>query len=91
MQLARAYFGLDNPTWAATQLEEALRLLTANDGQGNPAEAADALMLAGSIVTRIKKMKEALQFYEAASKLLCASRRLSKICIDAHHSRQLYG
>lgn len=67
VQLARAYFGLNNPQWAGVQLDEALRILTSADVYSNSGEAADAMMLAGGVLIRIKKIKEALQFYEAAA------------------------
>jgi CHAT domain-containing protein/tetratricopeptide (TPR) repeat protein len=67
IQLARTYFGLDNAVWAGQQLDEALKILTSSDVYSNSSEAAEALMLAGSVLVKIKKLKEALQFYEAAA------------------------
>jgi CHAT domain-containing protein/Tfp pilus assembly protein PilF len=67
VQLARAYFGLNNRVWAGEQLDSALKLLTAADGTSTSPEAADAMVLAGSILVNINKMKEALQYYESAA------------------------
>jgi len=67
VQLARAYFQLGNPVWAGQQLDDALKLLTASDGTSSSGDAAEAMVLAGSILVRINKFKEALQYYESGA------------------------
>lgn len=67
--LAQAYFGLENPVWAAKQLELALRSLV---GQANtdPTEASSVLTLAGGLLLQNNKPKEAITFYHQAAQYL---------------------
>ncbi len=67
--LAQAYFGLDNPVWAAKQLELALRSLVGQQTT-DPAEAASVLTLAGGLLLQNNKPKEAITFYHQASQYL---------------------
>jgi CHAT domain-containing protein len=66
LELARAYYGLHNDDWAASQLEEALRLFTTG-GTANSKEAADTMTFAAGLMIRVKNYKPALQMYEAAA------------------------
>jgi len=66
LNLAQAYFGLDNPVWAGQQLDSALREFNA-DGTNNSADTARLMNLAASVLIRIGKLKESLQFYQAAA------------------------
>lgn len=67
IQLARAYFGLQNAVAAGAQLDDALKILTSSSTYSNSSEAAEALMLSGSVLIKINRLKDALQFYEAAA------------------------
>lgn len=64
--LAQAFFGLENTTHATLQLDEALRMFT-QESTTNAPEAAEASSIAGSVLVRIHKLKEALQFYQNAA------------------------
>lgn len=67
--LAQAYFGLENPVWAAKQLEMALKSLV---GQANadPLEASTVLNLAGTLLLQNGKHKEAITFFHQSSQYL---------------------
>lgn len=65
LYLAQAYFGLDNPVWAGEQLEAAMKDFT-NAGGNNASDTARLMTLAASILMKIGKVKEAVQFYEAS-------------------------
>jgi CHAT domain-containing protein/tetratricopeptide (TPR) repeat protein len=64
--LAQAYFGLDNPVWAGQQLELAMKSFTAAGGN-NAADTARAMLLASSVLVNMGKLKESIQFLEAAA------------------------
>lgn len=66
LYLAQAYFGLDNPLWAGQQLDQALKAFSA-DGGNNAADTARLMNLAASIIINAGKLKEALQFLQAAA------------------------
>lgn len=60
--LAQAYFGLDNSLWAVQQLDAALKILT-KEGTNN-LDTAKLMNLAGSLLLKYGKYKEALQFFK---------------------------
>ncbi len=60
--LAQAYFGLDNTLWAVQQLDAALKILT-KEGTNN-LDTAKLMNLAGSLLLKYGKYKEALQFFK---------------------------
>lgn len=64
--LAQAYFGLDNPSWAGQQLELAMESFN-QIGVNDAPEAAKVMMLAGGILFKSGKLKEAVQFYQGAA------------------------
>jgi CHAT domain-containing protein len=64
--LSQAYFGLDNPVWAGQQLDAALSEFNA-DGTGDSIDTAHLMDLAASILIKMGKIKESLQFYQAAA------------------------
>jgi tetratricopeptide (TPR) repeat protein len=64
--LAQAYFGLDNPVWAGEQLEAAMKSFSAS-GANNAPDTARLMTLAASVLMKMGKIKEAIQFYEAAA------------------------
>ena len=64
--LAQAYFGLDNPLWAGQQLESAMKAFTSS-GANNAPDTARLMTLAASILMKMGKVKEAIQFYEASA------------------------
>lgn len=66
VQLARAYFGLDNQTGAGAQLDDALKLFTGSN-VNNPTDAAEILSVSAGLLTRLGKLKESLKFYEQAA------------------------
>ncbi|RTL35972.1 MAG: CHAT domain-containing protein [Candidatus Melainabacteria bacterium] len=66
VQLARAYFGLDNATGAGEQLDEALKIFTGSNVT-NPSDAAEILSVSANLLSRLNKQKEALKFYEQAA------------------------
>lgn len=66
VQLARAYFGLDNATGAGAQLDDALKLFTSSN-ISNPADAAEILNVSAGLLSRLNKLKESLKFYEQAA------------------------
>ncbi len=66
LYLAEAYFGLDNPIWAGQQLDLALKEFNA-DGTNNSADTARLMNLAASVLIKMGKIKEAIQFYQAAA------------------------
>ncbi|MBI2810389.1 MAG: tetratricopeptide repeat protein, partial [Candidatus Melainabacteria bacterium] len=66
VQLARAYFGLDNATGAGAQLDDALKLFTGSN-VNNPTDAAEILSVSAGLLTRLGKLKESLKFYEQAA------------------------
>jgi CHAT domain-containing protein/tetratricopeptide (TPR) repeat protein len=66
VQLARAYFGLDNATGAGEQLDEALKIFTGSNVT-NPADAAEILSVSANLLARLNKQSEALKFYEQAA------------------------
>ncbi|HEY9711966.1 MAG TPA: hypothetical protein V6C72_00775, partial [Chroococcales cyanobacterium] len=65
--LAQAYFGMDNTVWAGQQLDDALRIFTSEQNAQSAPEAAQILSLAGALLIKYGKLKEALQFFEAAA------------------------
>jgi CHAT domain-containing protein len=64
--LSQAYFGLDNPVWAGQQLDAALSEFNA-DGTNDSPDTAHLMTLAASILIKMGKVKESLQFYQAAA------------------------
>ena len=66
VQLARAYFGLDNPQFASAQLAEALNIFTQQSSSSFP-DAAELLCLSAQLMIKAGKLKEALQFYDQAA------------------------
>ncbi len=66
LYLAEAYYGLDNPAWAGEQLDFAMKAFTAAGGN-NANETAKVMSLAASILVKVGKLKEALQFLQAAA------------------------
>jgi CHAT domain-containing protein/Tfp pilus assembly protein PilF len=66
VQLARAYFGLDNAAGAGAQLDDALKLFTQNN-VNNAGDAAEILTVSAGLLSRIGKLKESLKFYEQAA------------------------
>ena len=64
--LARAYFGLDNPDWAAQQLGDALKIFTQETSSSFP-DAAELLVLSADLMIKAGKVKEALQFLDQAA------------------------
>lgn len=67
--LAQAYFGLENPVWAAKQLELALRSLVGQP-DADPLEASTVLNLAGSLLLQNGKHKEAITFFHQSAQYL---------------------
>jgi CHAT domain-containing protein len=63
--LAQAYFALDNPSWAAAQLDDALKLFT-QYGLNDSAEAAKVMLISGNVLIKMYKVKEAIRFYQGA-------------------------
>ncbi len=63
--LAQCYFALDNPAWAANQLEQALKSFT-QFGVNDSAEAARVMLISGSVLIKMGKVKEAIRFYQGA-------------------------
>ncbi len=81
VQLARAYFGLDNATGAGEQLDEALKLFTGSNVT-NAADAAEILSVSANLMIALNKQKEALKFFEqAATFYLQANDSLKAIAI----------
>ncbi len=68
VQLARAYFGLDNAVGAGQQLDEALKLFTQSNVNSG-ADAAEILAVSARLLNRTGKLKESLKFYEQAATL----------------------
>ncbi len=68
VQLARAYFGLDNATGAGQQLDDALKLFTQSNVNSG-ADAAEILAVSARLLNRTGKLKESLKFYEQAATL----------------------
>lgn len=68
VQLARAYFGLDNSIAAGAQLEDALKLFTTGT-TNNAADAAELLFVSADLLTRIGRLKESIKFYDQAATL----------------------
>ena len=66
LYLAQAYFGLDNPVWAGEQLDLAMKAFTA-DGGNHAADTAMLMNIAAGIILKAGKLKEALQFLQAAA------------------------
>jgi tetratricopeptide (TPR) repeat protein len=66
VQLARAYFGLDNATGAGAQLDDALKLFTQGN-VNNASDSAEILSVSAGLLSRIGKLKESLKFYEQAA------------------------
>lgn len=66
VQLARAYFGLDNAVAAGAQLDDALKLFTGSNVV-NPNDAAEILSVSAGLLSRLGKLKESLKFYEQAA------------------------
>ncbi|HEY9683340.1 MAG TPA: CHAT domain-containing tetratricopeptide repeat protein [Oculatellaceae cyanobacterium] len=64
--LAQAYFGLGQNEWAGTQLAEAIKTFT-NEEAGDAAEAAKLLTLAGQLLIRYGKVREAVQFFQQSA------------------------
>jgi CHAT domain-containing protein/tetratricopeptide (TPR) repeat protein len=64
--LAQAYFGLDNPVWAGEQLDAAMKAFSASGGN-NASDTARLMTLAATVVMKMGKIKESIQFYEAAA------------------------
>ncbi|MBI4534419.1 MAG: CHAT domain-containing protein, partial [Candidatus Melainabacteria bacterium] len=64
--LAQVYFGLDNPVWAGQQLQLALQSFS-DLGGSEGRDAAKAFCLAGSILVKQGKVKEALNLYQGAA------------------------
>ncbi|PWT99322.1 MAG: hypothetical protein C5B53_05545 [Candidatus Melainabacteria bacterium] len=64
--LAQAYFGLDNQLWAGQQLDLAMKAFTASGGNNAP-DTARLMTLAASVLMNMGKVKESIQFYEAAA------------------------
>ncbi|MCW5823915.1 MAG: CHAT domain-containing protein [Cyanobacteria bacterium TGS_CYA1] len=67
--LAQAYFGLENPVWAAKQLEMALKTLV-GQSDTDPLEASTVLNLAGSLLLQNGKHKEAIVFFHQSAQYL---------------------
>ncbi|MGD9681800.1 MAG: hypothetical protein AB7W16_11510, partial [Candidatus Obscuribacterales bacterium] len=65
--LAQAYTGLENHVWAAKQLDAALDLIVSNADK-EPLEAAGILRMSGALLLQYKKIKEAIQFFQASAK-----------------------
>ncbi|MCA9805024.1 MAG: CHAT domain-containing protein [Cyanobacteria bacterium HKST-UBA02] len=65
--LAQAYTGLENHVWAAKQLDAALELIVSNADK-EPLEAAGILRMSGGLLLQYKKVKEAIQFFQASAK-----------------------
>lgn len=79
VQLARAYFGLDNPVWAGQQLDEALKIFTQETGNNAP-DAAEILSISAALMLKMGNMKDALKFYEqSATYYLQANNQLAAI------------
>ena len=66
LYLAQAYFGLENPVWAGQQLDEAMKAFTA-DGGNNAIDTATLMNLAAAVLINMSKVREAMQFYQAAA------------------------
>lgn len=66
LALAQAYLALDNGQWAATQLDEALKVFTAPNC-GSPGDAAGALTMAANILLQLNKTTDSLKFFDAAA------------------------
>ncbi len=66
LYLAQAYFGLENPVWAGQQLDEAMKAFTA-DGGNNAMDTATLMNLAAAVLINMGKVREAMQFYQAAA------------------------
>jgi len=66
LYLAQAYFGLDNPVWAGQQLEEAMKAFSSSAGNNAP-DTSRLMLLAASVLMNMGKVKESIQFFEAAA------------------------
>lgn len=64
--LAQAYFALDNPSWAATQLDLALKSFT-QFGLNDSSEAARVMLISGNVLFKMGKLKEAIQFFQGSA------------------------
>ncbi len=64
--LAQAYFGLNNNESAVEQLSIAIKSLTGREGTDS-LEAGRLLSLAGNLLARYGKLKDAMQFYQQAA------------------------
>jgi CHAT domain-containing protein/Tfp pilus assembly protein PilF len=63
--LAQAYFMMDNPVWAANQLDQALKSFT-QFGMNDAPEAAKVMTISGMVLVKMMKIKEAIRFYQGA-------------------------
>ncbi len=64
--LAQAYLALDNPMWAGQQLELAMKDFS-NLGSNDAPEAAKVMEMVGSLLIKLSKVKEAVQFYQGSA------------------------
>ena len=64
--LAQAYFGLDNAVWAGQQLELAMKAFSGSASNNAP-DTARLMTLAASVLMNMGKVKESIQFFEAAA------------------------
>jgi CHAT domain-containing protein/Tfp pilus assembly protein PilF len=64
--LAQAYFGLDNPSWAVQQLDQALTIFTSESGN-NGLEMGKVMNLAGTLLRNVGSIKEAIKYYQEAA------------------------
>jgi len=67
--LAQAYFGLENPKWAAQQLDAAMGHLVRRP-DGDPEECSSLMCLAGSMLLQAGKPVDALRFFQQAASYL---------------------
>ncbi len=69
IQLAQAYFGLENPLWAIKQLELAMKHLV-DQPDTDPAEAAELMRLSGGLLLRFGKVVDGIRFFQESARYL---------------------
>lgn len=69
IQLAQAYFGLENPLWAIKQLELAMKHLV-DQPDTDPAEAAELMRLSGGLLLQFGKVVDGIRFFQESARYL---------------------
>lgn len=75
VQLAQVYLGMDNAYMALQQLELAMQCFS-EAGNNDGGQAGQAMVLAAGLAVKANKIKEAMQFYEAAAAYFGQSGRI---------------